>query len=165
MRSKSFSDDIRINKKHWDELAKRDNPRRAEFLRKIRDNRTYLEKIEPKISPHLQNIEGKKIIVPQFGDGAVMLACAKKGAIVTGVDLSSELVRLAKEGADYCGVHLTLVEADWQHLPKSVPREYFDLAVTECGIFIWIRDLNAWMTNAYLVLKKNGRLVVRLPPA
>jgi ubiquinone/menaquinone biosynthesis C-methylase UbiE len=57
-------------------------------------------------------------------------------------------------------VHLTLVEADWQHLPKSVPRENFDFAVTECGVFIWIRDLDAWMRNAYSVLKKGGRLVV-----
>jgi ubiquinone/menaquinone biosynthesis C-methylase UbiE len=141
-------------------IAKRNNPRRAEFLRKIRDNYPYLEEIEPEISPYLQNIKGKRIIVPQFGDGAVMLACAKKGAIVTGVDLSSEQVRLAKKGADYCGVHVTLIEADWQHLPMRVPRNHFDLAVAECGIFIWIRDLAAWMKNVYRVLKKNGRLVV-----
>lgn len=159
-RSKSFPDYAQINKKHWDEIAKRDNPRRAEFLRKIRDNYPYLEEIEPKISPYLRSIKGKRVIVPQFGDGAVMLACAKRGGIVTGVDLSSEQVRLAKEGADYCRVHLTLVEADWQHLPKGVPRDHFDLAVTECGIFIWIRDLDAWMKNAYCVLKKSGRLVV-----
>jgi SAM-dependent methyltransferase len=160
MDSDNFSDDIRINKRHWDEIAKRDNLRRVEFLSKIRDNCPYLEEMEPKISPYLQNIKGKKIIIPQFGDGAVMLACAKRGAIVTGVDLSSEQVRLAREGAEYCGVSVTLVEADWQHLPNSVPRNHFDLAVAECGIFIWIRDLDAWMNNVYRVLKKNGRLVV-----
>jgi SAM-dependent methyltransferase len=120
----------------------------------------YLEKIEPKIFPYLQDITGRRIIVPQFGDGLVMLACAKSGAIVTGVDISSEQVELAKEGADYCGVHLTLVKADWQDLPKKVPRDHFDLVVTECGIFIWIKDLDAWMKNAYRVLKKRGRLVV-----
>ncbi len=126
MRSRDFSDDIRINKKHWDEIAKRDNPRRAEFLRKIRDNYLYLEEIEPKISSYLQNIRGKKIIVPQFGDGAVMLACAKRGAIVTGVDLSSEQVRLAKEGADYCGVQLTL----WKQIGNICPRGFLEIILT-----------------------------------
>ena len=38
MRYKNHFDDIQINKKHWDEMAKRDNPTRAKFLRMIRDN-------------------------------------------------------------------------------------------------------------------------------
>ena len=160
MSSANFSDDSRINKRFWDEIAKRNNPRRVDFLSKIRNNYPYLEEVEPKISPYLQNIKGKRIIVPQFGDGAVMLACAKKGAVVTGVDLSSEQLKLAREGAEYCGVNLTLVEADWQRLPKSVPRDDFDLLVTECGIFIWIKSPDAWMKNAYDVLKKKGRLIV-----
>jgi ubiquinone/menaquinone biosynthesis C-methylase UbiE len=53
-----------------------------------------------------------------------------------------------------------LVEADWQNLPRNIPNNHFDLAVTECGIFIWIADLDAWMRNAYKVLKKDGKLVV-----
>jgi len=100
------------------------------------------------------------VIVFQFGDGLVMLACAKKGAIVTGVDFSSEQIRLARKAAKYCGVDVKLVEADCQNLPQSVPTDYFDLVVTECGIFCWIQNLEAWMKNAYKVLKKNGRLAV-----
>ena len=61
---------------------------------------------------------------------------AKKGAIVTGVDLSSEQVRLARKAAKYIGVDVELVEADWQDLPRSISKNYFDLVVTECGIFI-----------------------------
>jgi len=90
----------------------------------------------------------------------VLLACAKKGAIVTGVDLSSEQIELAKEGAAYCGVNVTLIEADWQKLPKNILENHFDLVVAEDGIFIWIRNLDAWMENAYRVLKSGGRLVV-----
>jgi ubiquinone/menaquinone biosynthesis C-methylase UbiE len=119
-----------------------------------------LERIEPKIAPYLRDISGKKIIVLQFGDGLVMLACAKKGAIVTGVDLSTEQVRLAKEAAAYCGVKVTLIEADCQSLPPSIPNGHFDLAVAECGVFIWIKNINAWMRNAHRVLRVGGRLVV-----
>ncbi len=76
-------DYIRVNKWHWNAIAKSDQSRKAEMLKQIRDGAPYLEKWEPKIASYLKDIKGKKIIVPQFGDGLVMLACAKKGAIVT----------------------------------------------------------------------------------
>jgi len=69
-------------------------------------------------------------------------------------------VRLAKEAAAYCGVNVTLIEADCQKLPKSIPKNHFDLAIAECGIFIWIQKIDAWMRNAYRVLKSGGRLIV-----
>ena len=160
MRSKLVSDYLRVNKKHWDVVAKRNHREKAKWVKRIREGYPYLEKIEPKIFPYLRDISGKKIIVPQFGDGLLLLACAKKGAVVTGVDLSSEQVWFAKEAAALCEVHVKLVKADWQNLPKEIPEDYFDLAVTECGIFIWIEKLDAWMQNAYRVLKNGSRLIV-----
>lgn len=148
-----------INKKHWDSRAKRDLTEKAELLKQIADD-TYLEKMEPKLGLYLKHIKGKKIIVPQFGDGLVMLACAKRGAIVTGVDFSTQQVQNARRAAEQCGVKVNLVEADWQNLPKSVPNDHFDLAVTECGIFNWIERLDAWMKNTHRVLKKAGMLIV-----
>jgi len=153
-------DYIRVNKRHWNAIAKRDQSRKAEMLKQIRVGAPYIEMMEPKLGPYLRDIKGKKIIVPQFGDGLLMLACAKNEAVVTGVDFSSEQVRLAREAAVYCGVSANLVEADWQNLPESVPDNYFDLVVTECGIFIWTKNLDAWMRNACKVLKNDGKLIV-----
>jgi len=160
VRSEAPKDHVLTNKKHWDAVAKRERSNKTDMFKQIRDGASYIEKWEPKIGPYLKRIKGKKIIVPQFGDGLVMLACAKKGAVVTGVDLSSEQIRFAREAAEYCGVDVKLVEADWQNLPKSIPDNHFDLAVTECGIFIWIEKLDVWMRNAYRVLKKGGKLIV-----
>lgn len=151
---------ISMNKKHWNAIALYDWPKKADLRKQIRDGLPYLEQNEPKLSSHLGDVIGKKVIVLQFGDALVLLALAKKGALVTGVDLSSEQVRLAKESADYCGVDVKLVEADCQNLPESIPNTYFDLAIAECGIFIWIENLDAWMKNAYKVLRKGGRLMV-----
>jgi ubiquinone/menaquinone biosynthesis C-methylase UbiE len=149
-----------MNRKHWDAIATRDRQKKTAFLKQIRDGAPYLEEVEPKIAPYLKDIGGKRIIVLQFGDGLVMLACAKKGAVVTGVDFSGEQIRLAREAAAYCGVDVRLVEADCQNLPQDVPKNYFDLAVAECGIFIWIKNLDAWMKSAYRVLRSCGKLVV-----
>jgi len=160
MRSRSGLDYVQVNKKHWNSEHARYNPERAKYLNLIKAGYPYLKKVEPKVGPYLRKIKGKKIIVPQFGDGLLLLACAVKGALVTGVDISKKQIRLAKEGARHCGVDVVLIEADWQRLPKTVPNNSFDIAVTECGIFIWIKNLDAWMKNAYRVLRKGGRLIV-----
>jgi len=151
---------IEVNKKHWNVIARRDYRKKRKFVKQIRDGYPYLEKREPMIAPYLRDISGKRIIAMQFGDGLVLLACARRGAIVTGVDLSSEQIRLAKKDAEYCGVNVTLVEADCQKLPPSIPNNHFDVAVAECGIFIWIKNLDAWMKNAHRVLKRGDKLVV-----
>jgi hypothetical protein len=85
-------------------MAKRDRTKKAKLLRPPQDGLPYLERWEPKVGPYLKHIKGKRIIVPQFGDSLAMLACAKKGAIVIGVDLSSEQVRLARKAAKYVGL-------------------------------------------------------------
>jgi ubiquinone/menaquinone biosynthesis C-methylase UbiE len=151
---------LQTNRKHWDVIAARGRQKKAAFLEQIRDGAPYLEEVEPKIAPYLKDIKGKNIIVLQFGDGLVMLACAKNGAVVTGVDFSREQVRLAREAAAYCGVDVRLVEADCQNLPENVAKNHFDFAVAECGIFIWTKNLDAWMRSAYRVLRIGGKLVV-----
>jgi ubiquinone/menaquinone biosynthesis C-methylase UbiE len=45
-------------------------------------------------------------------------------------------------------------------LPKIIPSNNFDLAVAECGIFIWIKNLDGWIRSASRVLKSGGRLIV-----
>jgi 2-polyprenyl-3-methyl-5-hydroxy-6-metoxy-1,4-benzoquinol methylase len=109
---------IQINKRHWDALAKRDWAKKAELRKQIRDGADYIEMMEPKLGPYLKDIAEKKVIVLQFGDGLLMLACAKKGAVVTGVDFSREQVRLARKAAAFCGVDVNLVEADCQNFLK-----------------------------------------------
>lgn len=144
MQPVDLKDYIRINKLHWDTVAiKKWAEKKAELPNIVRDSDSYLERVEPHMFPYLKDIKGKRLIVLQFGDAHVMLACALKGAETTGVDFSSEQVRLAKEAAKFCGVNVNLVEADCQNLPKSIPNSYFDLAIAECGIFIWIADLDA----------------------
>jgi ubiquinone/menaquinone biosynthesis C-methylase UbiE len=162
MQPVDLRDYIRMNKRHWDAIATKNwAKKRAELPDIVRDPDSYLKRIEPYLHPYLEDVKGKRVIVLQFGDAHVMMACALKGAEVTGVDLSSEQVRLAGKAAEICGVDVKLVEADCQNLPDSIPSSYFDYAVAECGIFIWIADLHAWMRNANRVLKRGGRLLAQ----
>jgi len=155
-------DYLQINKRHWDALAvEKWHEMKTELPHIVQDPDSCLERWEPHMFPYLRHIKGTRVIVLQFGDAAMVLACAKKGAEVTGVDLSSEQIRLAKKAAKFCRVNVKLVKADCQNLPDSIPQSYYDLAIAECGIFIWIADLDAWMRNAYKVLKRGGKLLAQ----
>jgi len=160
MQPADFRNYMQANKRHWDALAERDWAKKAELRKQIRDGANYIEMMEPKLSLYLKDIAEKKVIVLQFGDGLLMLACAKKGAVVTGVDFSREQIRLARKSVAFCGVDVNLVEADCQNLTETIPSNNFDLAVAECGIFIWIENLDGWMRSAYRVLKSGGRLII-----
>lgn len=127
----------------------------------VRDPDSYSERVEPKISSLSEEHKGKRVIVLQFGDAHVMLACATKGAEVTGVDFSSEQIRLPRKVAKFCGVNAKLVEADCQNLPKSISNSFFDSAVAAVGIFLWVANLNTWMRNANHVLRRGGQLLAQ----
>jgi len=153
---------VEINKRHWDTVAGQDwSAKRDEYTSIARDPDLYLREHEFMLYPYLEGVCGSRVIVLQFGSAHVLLACALKGARVTGVDISSTNVRLARKALRLCHATARLVEADCQNLPPSIPRSYYDFAVAECGVLIWISDLGAWMRNAHAVLRDEGVLLVQ----
>jgi ubiquinone/menaquinone biosynthesis C-methylase UbiE len=155
---------VEINEQHWDAWTKevQDRGKWAKEIQGIADDPDhYLKTREHMLYPYLTEVTGRRVIVLQFGSAQVLLACALKGAEVTGVDFSSEKVSLAKEALGEYHVVEKLIKANCQDLPPSVPRSYFDIAVAECGVLIWIPDLDAWMSNAFSVLKDGGLLLVQ----
>src|SRR5256885_783012 len=78
------------------------------------------------VRERLPDLKGKHLLHLQCGTGVISAELAKLGALVTGVDLSSEaLVRaheLAPSGA--------FVHADPQSLPVELRRGRFDLVFT-----------------------------------
>jgi 2-polyprenyl-3-methyl-5-hydroxy-6-metoxy-1,4-benzoquinol methylase len=73
--------EIEVNKLAWAQLAKG----HYEYFKKaIHENRHHFSKI---IEDELGDISGKRVIHLQCNTGADTVLLAKKGAIVTGVDL------------------------------------------------------------------------------
>ena len=116
---------VGINKKHWDFMTKQNWPEKwDEYLDIARDPDSYLKKHEFMLYPYLESLSEKSVIVLQFGSAQVLLACALKGAQVTGVDISSEKIKLANKVLRLGQTTATLIEADCQSLPSSIPRSY-----------------------------------------
>src|SRR5258706_12007146 len=60
---------------------------------------------------------GKKVLDVGCGAGTDLARFAKGGALVTGVDLSSSAITLAKQNFEQQGLAADLREADGEHLP------------------------------------------------
>lgn len=98
------------------------------------------------------------------GVAAVELGCgtayvsawlARRGAIVTGVDVSSRQLATARRLADVHGITLELVEANAE--ATGLTAGSFDLAVSEYGASLWCVP-ERWVTEAARLLRPGGRL-------
>ena len=90
------------------------------------------------------------------GSAYVSAWMARRGASVTGIDLSQEQLATARRLAREHGVPLTLVHGSAEATPFEAER--FDFAISEYGAAIWC-DPYVWVPEAYRLLRPGGRLV------
>ena len=113
----------------------------------------------------LGDVAGKRILHLQCHFGQDTIALARKGAEVTGLDISDTAITEAHKLAERCGV-----KAEWvlsnviDHLPEL--DGLFDIVFTSYGTIGWLPDLKPWAANIKRYLKPAGRLVfVEFHPA
>lgn len=112
-------------------------------------------------------LDGRRVLDVGCGDGSVALACAERGARVTGVDRSEAALAAARRRANARRASLTLLRADAQHLPfhdgafdvviavtllclvDDAPRAVREMArVVAPGGLVVIGELGRWSTWA-----------------
>lgn len=119
----------------------------------------------------LGDVRGKRLLHLQCHFGQDTLALARRGAQVTGLDLSDTAIEEAHKLAARCGL-----QAEWvlsnviDHRPEL--DGLFDIVFTSYGTIAWIPDLAPWAANIMRYLKPatagrpGGRLVfVEFHPA
>ena len=70
---------------------------------------------------------GQRVLDVACGTGVVAVTCAQRGARVTGLDLTPELLETARENAKLAGVEVDFHEGDAEQLP--FPDDGFDRPV------------------------------------
>jgi ubiquinone/menaquinone biosynthesis C-methylase UbiE len=75
--------------------------------------------------------QGMEVLDVACGTGVVALTAARRGAKVTGVDLTPALVAHAKENAALAKVDITFMEGDAEQLPVGDAK--FDVVVSQFG--------------------------------
>jgi SAM-dependent methyltransferase len=91
------------------------------------------------------------------GTGYVSSWMARRGATVTGVDLSERQLATARRLAADHGVDLRLLHASAESVP--CPDASFDFAVSEYGAALWC-DPRVWVPEAHRLLRPGGQLVL-----
>ena len=86
--------------------------------------RILLEDQERVLAEFLGDVSGRRILDMATGTGRAALALARRGAIVTGVDASREMLTVARARAEDAGLSITFAEGDAHAL--TFPDRGFD---------------------------------------
>jgi ubiquinone/menaquinone biosynthesis C-methylase UbiE len=106
----------------------------------------------------MQDIKGKKVLVPSSGDHLVSFAFCIMGADVTSTDFAIEQLKNAKKIAIDNNWDITFVEIDSIDLCGLHDDEY-DFVFTPCSVHKYISNQKEMHTSFYRVLKPGGSYV------
>jgi len=103
----------------------------------------------------LGDVEGKSLLHLQCHFGMDTLSWARRGAQVTGVDLSDEAVELARSLSRELGIPAEFICSDIHALEKVLDGQ-FDIVFTSYGVLCWLLDLDRWAAIIARYLKPGG---------
>jgi 2-polyprenyl-3-methyl-5-hydroxy-6-metoxy-1,4-benzoquinol methylase len=149
-------DYININKTSWNNRL--ESHLNSDFydLKGFQSGACSLKPIELEL---LGDIKGKKILHLQCHFGQDSISLARRGAIVTGIDLSDKAIEKANELAEEeKTLDVQFICCNLYDLTQHLDDE-FDLIFTSYGTIGWLPDLNAWATLIQKYLKPSGRFV------
>lgn len=147
---------IRANRGWWDGDADAYHAEHGEFLGDA-DFVWCPENLREGDARLLGEVSGRDIL--EVGCGAAMCSrwLVARGARSIAFDLSTGMLRHARDGAARTGISVPLVQADAQHLPFA--DRSFDIAFTAFGAVSFVADSARVMHEVARVLRPGGRWV------
>ncbi len=103
----------------------------------------------------LGDVSGKTLLHLQCNMGADTLSWAKRGALVTGVDISDVAIAQARQLAEQSQTAARFLAADLYALPDLL-HEQFDIVFTSYGVLWWLPDLPRWAEIVASYVKPGG---------
>lgn len=135
-----------------DDLAKRYRAWRTRTLGAVTERLEMAAVLE-----FLGPVEGKRVLDAGCGDGIYSIAVSERGALATGVDLSEDMLAVARERSAARGVTVNWRQGDVLALP--FPDSSFDLAMA-ITLLCLVPDPRAAVRELSRVLVPGGRLVI-----
>ncbi len=137
-----------INKKWWDNATPIHASSKYYDLSGFKNGKTSLQSLEIE---EVGNVRGKSLLHLLCHFGMDTLSWAKRGAKVTGVDLSDSSIKLAKKLSRETNIPATFICSDIYNLPNVLNKK-FDIIFTSYGALLWLSDLKkfAGIVNKFL---------------
>lgn len=156
-----MSDFISANKKWWNDVTPIHSRSQLYNLAGFKKGKSTLESIEQE---EVGDVKGKTLLHLMCHFGMDTLSWARKGAIVTGVDLSDGSIKLAKKLSKEINVPATFKCSDIYELPNVLDKKY-DIIFTSYGVLCWLSNINKWAKIINHFLKVGGVFyIVELHP-
>ena len=151
----SDDDYIRRNRKCWNDLA-RDYVRAGEVNWACTEPSWGLFGVpESTLKMLPQDIQSMKVLELGCGTAYISAWMARRGARVTGIDLSEQQLATARRLQQLHNLQFELVQGNCEELPFE--DSSFDFAISEYGAAIWCQP-ERWLREAFRVIKPGGVL-------
>ena len=128
------------------------------YYEAISENRYWVEPFIPEFA-EFDKWKDKNVLEVGCGTGSDLIEFARKGAIVTGIDLSTKSIELAKRRLEIYQYVGGVFEADAESLPFE--DNTFDM-VYSLGVLHHTPDTEKAISEIYRVLKPGGNVKVML---
>ena len=104
------------------------------------------------------SLDGKRLLHLQCHFGQDTLSIARRGAVVTGADISGRAIERARELAALAKLEGTFVQSDVYGLPDRLQGS-FDIVYTSWGTIGWLPDVERWAGVVDHFLAPGGQFV------
>ena len=105
------------------------------------------------------DVSGKTLLHLQCNAGLDTLSWARKGACVTGIDISPKAIEMAHQYSDESNVPARFVCSDVYEITDAL-QDRFDVVYSSQGVLCWLNDLMRWAETIALFLKPSGFVYV-----
>ncbi|RMI36275.1 class I SAM-dependent methyltransferase [Streptomyces triticirhizae] len=148
---------LRLNRANWDDRVRVHVG--SEFY-DVAGFRAGADPLRPDEVADVGDVTGLRLLHLQCHMGQDTLAWARRGAVVTGVDLSEAAVGVARELAEELGLaeRARFVASDVYEARAALGGERFDVVYTGGGSLVWLPDLSRWAEVVADSLRPGGFL-------
>lgn len=156
-----MKDYAQINKKWWNNVTPIHSRSKLYNLPAFKKGKTSLEKTEIE---ELGKVKGKTMLHLMCHFGMDTLSWARRGADVTGVDISDESIKLAKKLSRELALPAKFICSDIYTLHKVLDKQ-FDIVYTSYGVLCWVSNIKKWAKLINHYLKPGGTFyIIELHP-
>lgn len=150
-----------INRKWWNSVAPVHAASKFYNLASFKKGKTSLQSIEIQ---EVGDVRGKTLLHLLCHFGMDTLSWGRRGAVVTGVDLSDNAIRLAKKISRQIDIPATFICSDVYQLHKVLDKK-FDIVFCSYGVLLWLSNINKFAKTVKHFLKDGGIFyIVELHP-
>jgi len=147
---------MEANRRHWDEVVPLHVASQFYDVASFKAGASTLKEVE---LAELGPVRGKTLLHVQCHFGMDTLSWAREGAIVTGVDFSTEALESASRLAGELGIDAHWVHSNVYDLRDNLD-EQFDIVFTSYGVLSWMPDIPRWASTVAHFVKPGGTFYI-----